>query len=174
MLTWLSMQTVSGVSGYNVLRKVNGTGTFEKINTYPLGSGTNFYTDSLVKPGNTYEYTVQVLAASGVAGASGTTVSFNFETEPLMPPAALSAVQVEKGIQLSWELNEKEGAKEVNIYRANRGDKEAMKLSAVPAAASTYTDYQAQAGKSYFYYVTSRSASGVESAKSDVKFVTVD
>lgn len=174
MLTWLNMQTVSGVSGYNVLRKVNNAGSFEKVNNYPLGSGTNFFTDSLVKPGNKYEYTVQVVSASGTVGISGLSTAYYFEPEQLSPPSALELLQLEKGIQLTWELAEKSLVKEVNIYRAARGEKDAVKLASVAASNSTYTDYLTQSGRSYFYFVTSTNALGEESAKSDVKFVTVE
>lgn len=174
MITWQSLQTVSGVSGYNVLRRVNNTGNFEVVNTYPLASGTNFFTDSLVKPGNVYEYTVQVVANSGEAGSTGNTVQYAFEMDPLMPPVSFVALQTDKGVELSWDLVNKDQIKEVFVYRAVKGTKNSLKIGSVPVSTSTYTDFTAEKSKSYFYYLTSVSKNGEESEGSELNSVNME
>ncbi len=174
MITWANMQGVSGVSGYEVYRKDNNAGEFVKQHKFMIGSGTNFFTDSTVKQGNTYDYAVKVVVAGGKTSALSTSVNFNFEFGAPSAPTAFTLVATEKGVQLNWDAGDKDNLKEVKIYRAERGDKDALKLNAVNNSITEYTDMTAQKGKSYFYYLTSTSNQNIESEKGEVKFIALN
>lgn len=174
MLTWANMQNVSGVAGYNVMRKANGESTYTKLNKANLGSGTNFFTDSTVKQGNKYQYGIQVIAAGGQTGEVTNTVTYDYATALPDAPTAFSVTQTDKGVLLTWDTDSKGSLKEVNIYRAERGAKDALKLGTKPATTSEYVDMTTQKDKSYFYYLTGTSTQGIESEKSEVKVITVE
>ncbi len=174
MLTWASMQNVSGVAGYNVMRKAGSEKDYTKLNTTTLGSGTNFFTDSTVKQGVKYEYGVQLVASGGLTGEVKNTTIYDYAASPPEAPNAFSVVQTEKGILLTWDINTTESPKEINVYRAERGTSNALKLTTITGSASEYTDMTAQKDKTYLYYLIAVNAQGVESEKSEIKVVTVE
>lgn len=71
-LTWLSSPS-SGVTGYNVYRRVGTTGTFAKVNTSTVTA--LFFVDSSVAPGTTYQYAVTAIDALGNESAQSATAT---------------------------------------------------------------------------------------------------
>jgi fibronectin type 3 domain-containing protein len=68
-LTWSApAQTSDPVAGYNVYRAANGTTSYQRLNSSPVGS-TN-YTDSAVTSGQAYTYIVKSVDNSGAESAS--------------------------------------------------------------------------------------------------------
>ncbi len=173
-LYWESLQNVSGVTGYNVLRRNKGVGDFVKLNAYTISASHNFFTDSTVKMGNVYEYKVNTEVISGKTTSPSAPVEFDLSYPAPLAPSAFSLAKTETGVELSWDLTHAEILKEVNIYRVERGAKSATKLGAVKPDANTYTDLTTEMGKSYFYYLTSMGNDGKESEQSSAKFITIE
>lgn len=173
-LYWESLQNVSGVTGYNVLRRNKGVGEFVKLNTYAISASHNFYTDSTVKMGNSYEYKVNTEVISGKTTSPSAPVVFDLSNPVPLAPSAFSLAKTETGVELSWDVTHAEILKEVNIYRAERGSQSATKLGSVKPETNLYTDLIAEKGKSYFYYLIAIGADGKESEQSVAKFITIE
>lgn len=174
-LYWESLQGISGVTGYNVLRRNNrGVGEFIKLNKFNISSSSNYYTDSTVQMGNVYEYEVQTIVISGKTSTPSNAVIFDLSNPAPMAPAAFTLAAAETGVELNWDIAHSKIVKEVNIYRAERGTKDAIKLGSVKPEVSSYKDLIAEKGKSYFYYLTAIGLDGKESDKSVAKFITIE
>ncbi|MCX6199287.1 MAG: hypothetical protein NTY88_08715 [Bacteroidetes bacterium] len=173
-LYWESLQNVSGVTGYNVLRRNKGIGYFVKLNAYSISASHNFYTDSTVKMGTVYEYKVNSEVISGKTTSPSAPVEFDLSNPAPLAPSGFSLAKTETGVELSWDLTHREILREVNIYRAERGAKVATKIGSINADKNSYTDLITEKGKSYFYYLTATSLDGKESEQSVAKFITIE
>ena len=167
-LIWDDLFTTnSEIVGYRVYRRLqdNGKGKkrpFEMISDGFLQPEVNYFTDTLVAEGNTYEYQVKSVDFKGAESTTGPVgvITLN-KTRPVAPSAMQLFVQ-EDGITVEWDEPQQEGIKSYRLYRYERGKAPAL-IKTSPRGTVKYTDTAAQKGKLYFYYLTSVHENGIES-----------
>ena len=81
LLVWDNMNTTDeNLVGYNVYRRVSGTGSYTKINPEMLLFNSNTYTDSSLVSGTSYDYSVTALDESGSESPKSKTYSVRIPT----------------------------------------------------------------------------------------------
>jgi fibronectin type 3 domain-containing protein len=174
ILFWESLQTVTGVTGYHVLRKTNGQKDFELLTKTPLSSAINFFADSTVKPGNVYEYAIQTVMVSGEKNTSANTATFSLAFGSPSAPSAPSLTIGKEGVMVSWAKGNSVPVKEYQVFRAEQGAQQAEKLVSVPVSFSSYIDSKAIKGKSYYYYLIAVGIDNVESERGAINFIAYE
>ncbi len=124
-----------------VYRKVNDEPNWVKLKT--LSGKKNAFTDSRVKSGNTYNYTVRAISKNIYSGYNKNGVSTQF----LNIPEKFKVKNYNDGVSLSW--NAVEGAQSYNVYRSIKGKNEIIGQT----SELTYSDMDVKDGKEYTYTV---------------------
>ena len=152
----LSWNTVSGATGYKVLR-----GTTAGIYTATNSAGSNTNYDNTVVGGATYFYVVQATNSSG-ASPNSSEVSATPTIAPPATPSELTATGTNGAVNLSW--SPAAGAASYNVKRATTSGAEVTIDNVV---GTSYTDTGVVNGTPYFYTVSSTNAAGesVDSAE---------
>ncbi len=146
--TTLTWKKVKGATGYQVWRKI-GKKKYKMIATV---KGTK-YSDSGLKPGKKYTYTVRA-----VSKANGKTIASGYDKEGLSvtmklgAPELVSAVSEGTGsVKVSWEAVE--GAEYYSIYRMKSGGKWGTLVGTVKGKKLSFTDTKLAAGSTQTYTV---------------------
>ncbi len=142
--------SVSGASGYKVMRKAEGTKSFTTIGT--TDSKKLYYTDKKVSCGIKYCYTVRAyrnVSKKPVLGSYNST-GLEIRTIPDKPVISVSSANYNK-LNVSWSRCN--GATGYKVYRkvANGTYKLIKNLSGSTATGFTDT---VECGTEYYYYVT--------------------
>ena len=139
-LTW---DKVSGASSYYVYRKVGNATTWTKIATV---TKTN-YTDTTVKSGTVYTYTVKAYASKILSGCNMT----GWKTYYLSSPKLVSCLSYPDGVTLRWE--KVTGATWYAVYRKGVTGSWTRIGTTTGNNKVTYIDKTAEKGKRYTYTV---------------------
>lgn len=149
----VSWKSVSGADSYRVYRK-SGSSNWAKLKDT---SGTS-YTDTSVKDGTAYTYTVRCLNSSGKeCSPYNGTVSATWTSKVLDAPIVKSATANSSGVKVVW--GEVETATKYRLYR-KVGSGSWTKVADV--SGTSYTDKDVKAGKTYTYTVRCLNSSGKE------------
>lgn len=141
-ITW---RTVAGADQYRIMRKTK-TG-WKKLDVV----GGTSYTDTTVKSGSTYRYTVRALSGDAESGYDETGLSITY----IAAPTLKKITNTTAGVKLTWKKSK--GAEAYWILRKTSGGK--WKKVGV-ATGTSYVDASAKAGVNYTYTVRCRSADG--------------
>ena len=152
------------------MRRTAADKSLVKLNALPLGSGTNFFTDSTAKPGVEYFYAIQTVAIADKEGSISAEYPFSSSLGEAPVPSFQQLIATDKVVELSWSIVSS-NVKEINVYRASVGASNAQKIATLQPGTSEYTDSAVELGKGYFYYLTTTGLKGDESERSEVKFV---
>lgn len=128
-------------------------------------SGVNGYEDATTVAGTAYRYFVQ--AIDGDQHQSQVSAAVAFTPRDVFPPAVpagLAGVPGVGAIELVWQRNTEEDFAGYNVFRAEAGG--AFRKIAGPIDAPTYSDRDAESGKTYRYAVSSLDRAGNESEPS--------
>ncbi len=156
------------IVGYRVYRRTEGNALakknpFKLIYNSSLQPGVNYFTDTDITEGNTYQYQVRSVDIRGEESATGPVGGITIhKTRPVAPSAMKLFVQ-EDGVMIEWEEPDQEGIESYRLYRYERGKSPAI-IKTILRGTVNYTDVTAQKGKLYFYYLTSLHENGVESS----------
>jgi hypothetical protein len=139
----------------------------------PIASGVTgiSHLDKGLTNGTTYYY---VVAAANAAGTSLNSTEAHATPNgpvPPAPPSGLTAIGGRGKVSLSWKQSTSAGVTRNRIYRSlNPGGPYAL-LTTVSARTAS-VDRNVRARKTYYYVVTARTRSGLESARSGEAFAT--
>lgn len=175
----------ANIAGYNLYRKTGDTTA--KLNAQPL-TATRFV-DKAFQFGVTYEYYVRSLSAQIPApsntkpdetiegNASEALVFTPKDTFAPTAPTSITIASINAQVSLFWPANPEADLAGYNIYRsedeAATSDKW-IKLNTQLHTPTTFRDERVQVGKRYFYQVTAVDNAGNESARSEIKYETVN
>jgi fibronectin type 3 domain-containing protein len=166
LVTWDAVSKYDElVNGYIVLRSKKVAGAKTSFVTDTIYCTNNIYKDSLVKPNESYRYSVMSQSLLGVHSIPATWVNVNMPGNKPVPPASLTANPVKAGVQLNWEPADAGEPLAYNVYRYERG-KEPVKAGSINAT-DRFTDQTATKGKQYFYFVRAVAADKMESDRSN-------
>ena len=173
MLFWNSLESVSGITSYNILRRKKGEPNFAQINKTILSSSVNYYLDSTVQNGNVYEYSVVAEVYSGGKTQISESVEFDLSYPAPSPPNGLELYKTPDGVLISWSPENITPLKEFEVYRNERGEEKAEKISSVPISENSFIDTKVISGKSYFYFLVAVGSNDLKSDDSESKFIRI-
>lgn len=146
----VSWESVPDASGYRVYRKTAGT-SWKRMKTI-YDSETLDYTDTTVKPGTTYCYTVRAFRTN----ADGTTTWGGYDSRGITvkpfiaAPALVSIETTARGIRIQWE--KAEGASAYRVCRKSTSSGWEC-IGTVKGSASTFYDNTVSKSGTYYYTV---------------------
>ena len=155
-VTWSAM---AQADKYRIYRK-DDAGKWVKLDT--VKDGSMFYTDSAVKSGVSYTYTVVGMTAEGMSlNAYGNGVSITYVKDKTVPAVTLKSVA--SGVKIYWKSVKIDGLAKYRVLRKN-ADGTWARLETVSADASVGTYYiydtSAVSGEVYTYTVICMKANG--------------
>jgi fibronectin type 3 domain-containing protein len=162
---WRDMTTTDdNIQGYRVYRREVSAGKKRAADSLLT---VNYFTDSTLLEGRTYEYAMQTMDIFGGRSslASSQTVAIHMSPPPRPAGLRVSATPG-RALTLRWDAPAQEDLKSFRVFRYERG-KKALRLGEVKSTVQSYTDTKTQRGRLYFYYVTAVTERNVESPPSD-------
>jgi len=168
-LVWDNLfATNSEIVGYRVYRRIqdNPNGKkkpFEMIYDGSLKPEVNYFTDTDVTEGNSYEYQVKSMDFRGSESVTGPVSVITLQKARPLAPSAMQLFVQDDGINVIWEEPAQEGIKSYRLYRYERG-KTPVLVGTTPHGTVKYKDTAARKGRLYFYYLTSVHENGLESS----------
>ncbi len=160
--TTLNWSSVSGATGYNVIRSMTSGKNYTLLTSTALGSGATSYTDSTPSNGTTYYYCVYPTLSSGRGPDSN-----ELALKPLAAPSAPTGLTVtphSNEVLLSW--NGVTGATGYKIYRTTTSGVYSTSPLTTVGAVTTYTDTTALNDTTYYYEVSAINVNNTEGPKS--------
>lgn len=165
-LVWENLQRVNTVGGYVLYRREtqgedNPAGMFKEIARLPVA--VNQWTDSNLVAGKTYVYGVRSLALDAREVGSISPL-VRFEVVPDIVPQAndIQAFSSDGKINLTWQNPVGVSVKNTEVFRAEKGGK-LTKVITLGSAIESFEDRQAEAGKTYYYFLKTIDGRGLES-----------
>jgi hypothetical protein len=155
------------VLGYRVYRRrlqadVKTQSALELLSSTFLKPERNYFTDSLVAEGNTYEYQVKSVDFYSKESKAGPVARITIPKEKAVAPSGMKLIVSDEGVLIEWEEPVLEGVLSYKLYRYQRGGKPAALATLNPGTAK-FTDKTVKKGQLYFYYLTSMLKNGIES-----------
>lgn len=145
----INWKKVSGASSYIVYRSTGDNKNWKSIKT--VSSNTTSYTDKNVSSARVYYYTVRAVAKSGNKQIKSSYVKDVFcKILPGAPSVTAKAVP-STGIKVSWK--KPAGASYYKVYRSEGSNKKWRSIATVNSKTLSYTDTNAEYGKTYYYTV---------------------
>lgn len=156
------------ITGYRVYRKAIDPASvkqkdFTLLSDRFLQPEVNYFTDTLVVPGTTYEYQVRSVDFKGAESASVAAAVITLHKSAPVAPSAMKLFVQTDGVTIEWEEPDQEDIKSYRIYRYERGGKPTA-IGTVTRGTAMFTDNTARKGRLYFYYLTSILGNGLESS----------
>ncbi len=139
----LSWYESEGAQSYTVYRK-SGSSSYKAIKT--VSAKTTSFTDTDVKSGNVYTYTVKAKNSSGTSAYDKKGLSIRYLSAPTVKTS-----NTKSGISIKW--NKIKGAQGYAIYRKT-GSGSYKKIKTIKDGSTlSYTDTNVKSGTKYTYYV---------------------
>lgn len=177
---WDNMASIDeSIAAYAIYRRtispdkrIPSNSQFSLVSLKPLMAEQNYFQDTTVEEGVTYQYSVESLDKfSGRSGLSQPIIALIPAVLPL-PPDNLRLEMPEQGVSLLWDEVRQNNLVSYQLYRYERGQKPVL-ISTIPisqdstqSAPLTYLDRTALKGHLYFYYLTTRDHKNRESQPS--------
>lgn len=150
---------------------------FQNPSNAVIGSGEVTYTDSDVKQGNVYAYSVGAYNLKGREGAISDEVTIVFDKPPPVPRDLKAEAEAE-GVNLEWPaFDDSSGVQSFRVYRGSEPDPDKMKsIGRTKWAETQFMDKKVEKGSTHYYMVRSLKMNrgvSLESAGSPVVKVVV-
>jgi glucose/arabinose dehydrogenase len=154
-LSWID--NANNEDGFQILRRVGGTGSFTLLANVPANATASpsavSYTDSGLAPGTRYDYRVQ---SYNLAGPSIFSVIPTATRTPA--PTGLSAHAASSAINLAWTATP--GADTYSVYRATSTGGQGATPLVTGLTVPAYSDTTVAFGPTYYYVVTAFTLGG--------------
>ncbi len=151
-----------GCIGYRIYRREGSTDRWRPLNGELTAPWENYFTDSDVVPGGSYEYTVRAFGMSSDSSAPSLIARAAIALPGVFPPANLTAQPQGRVVTLRWDGIAQPGAKEFRLYRYTRGTKPRL-VKTLDLDIIGYTDELKGRESPVFYYLTTVGTHGQES-----------
>jgi fibronectin type 3 domain-containing protein len=158
------------ISGYQVLRKFiskNSKEEFKPVIDSILSPKQNNYVDVSAKEYGKYEYAVKVYDIFGKESLLSSSTSINILSEPVLVPSGITAISVDEGIKISWQISSSDKLKEFVLYRYMRGEEPKKVATVASNRPLEFIDTSAVNDSLYFYFLKSVSDLNLESDPSE-------
>lgn len=158
------------ISGYQIFRKFlpkNSVNEFKPVIDSILSPKQNNYVDVSSKEYGNYEYAVKVYNIFGKESELSTPIIVAILSEPVLVPSGISAISINEGIKITWQISSLSKIKEFVLYRYARGE-EPKKISTIASDKPLeFIDTSAADSNLYFYFLKSVSDLNIESDPSE-------
>ena len=142
----LKWDKLSGATSYDLYRSTSEDGGFEKIATVD----TNSYSDSDVEFGKTYYYKVKATWSGSTTYSGNMSNAYPVSMAYGSPGISVSADDTAQS--LVWDTADVSG---YHMFRSETEDGEYSQIAEIPAGQGSFTDSQAEGGKTYYYRICS-------------------
>ena len=156
----------NNVVGYRLERRVLSTAeTTDSVQFLPIETDKillNYYEDTAIKEGETYEYRVISRGLHGLESAPSVSSTCHV---PVVKPISIHSLQVHKttgGYQLAWEKTGQENIAGYNVYRVQENEPPKL-LTTLKTDQTSYFDSVNSDETVYLYTVTCVGENNVES-----------
>ncbi len=164
---WTTVDEVdNNVVGYRLERRVLSAAEItDSVQFLPIETGKillNYYEDTEVKEGETYEYRVISQGLHGMESAPSISSTCHV---PVIKPISIHSLQVHKttgGYQLAWEKTGQENIAGYNVYRVQENEPPKL-LTTLKTDQTSYFDPVNSDGTVYLYTITCVGENNVES-----------
>lgn len=158
--------------GFHVYRRPvsrAGDGQAVRINDAPVLRIEEYlsYYDSAVQEGVIYRYGIQAVDMIGRVSEIVYSPAVEIkDTTPPLVPMGLTALDLDEGVRLLWNLSPEEDVRSYHVYRSDTFEGEFTRINAkpVPFDNPDFTDTRVVRGQAWFYKVSAVDAAGNESA----------
>lgn len=158
------------ISGYQVFRKFvskNSKADFKPVLDSILSPKQNNFVDVSAKEFGAYEYAVKVFNIFEKESELSSSITISILSEPILVPTGITAISVDEGIKITWQISSISKIKEFSLYRYSRGE-EPKKISTITSdKALEIIDKSAAENNLYFYFLKSVSDLNLESDASE-------
>jgi len=156
------------IEGYKVFRRKVGDVRNEFIALFDtlLPPKQNNFVDTTPSEGNDYEYTVKAIDIFGNESDFSSSMRVNIPEIPIVPPAGLTAINIDDGIMISWQPALQKNISGYKIYRYERGAPP-KQIGSVNSDVNEFIDKAVISGNLYFYFIIAVSVNGRESMPSE-------
>jgi hypothetical protein len=138
-------------SGYRVLTSTDGGSTFSN-KSGDLSSNTTSYTISGLTAGETY--TIKVSAFNSITSVESNDVTTTTTFDPPQNLSSQLSNGFDKGITLTWDIQDTSTGGSVNVLRRAAGDSSFTEIASVSPSTTAYTDTTFPTrGKTYEYKI---------------------
>jgi fibronectin type 3 domain-containing protein len=154
------------ISGYQVFRKFasnNSKAEFKPVIDSLLSPKQNNFVDVSAKEYGEYEYAVKVYDIFGKESDLSTSISINILSEPVLVPSGISAISIDEGIKISWQISSLNKIKEFVLYRYMRGEEPKNIATIASNKPLEFIDTNTKNDNLYFYFLKSVSELNIES-----------
>ncbi len=154
-LNWTDSNTYK--SGYEVQRRLSGSGSFAWLTT--VSASTSTVTDTTAQPATAYDYKVRVLNNPAASPYSNVVTVTTAATAPNAPSSLAAAPQSATSIALSWADNSNNETN-FEVQRRTLPSGAFAVLITTAANVVSYVDSSASATTSYEYKVRAKNSAG--------------
>ena len=166
-LVWDDMRhTASNLLGYKIYRKPSSEKVYHLLPADTTNAAQNYFTDSTMTTGVSYDYAVSALDYFGNESALSYPVTLTVNPVLPSPPAGLRAGSDEGGVLLSWGELVGDDLSSVKVYRSAPGVA-AQLIGTVNIDEQSFLDKTPAKGRLYFYQVSAVNKQNQESDKSE-------
>ncbi len=158
------------ISGYQVFRKTistNSANEFKAVMDSVLSPKQNNFVDVSAKEFGKYEFAIKAFDIFGKESELSSSIIIDILSEPVLVPSGITAISVDEGIKITWQISSINKIKEFSLYRYLRGE-EPKKISSIASdKALEFIDTSAANNNLYFYYLKSVNDLNLESDPSE-------
>jgi fibronectin type 3 domain-containing protein len=158
------------ISGYQVFRKYvsnNSKAEFKPVIDSILSPKQNNFVDVSSKEFGNYEYAVKVYDIFGKESDLCSSISINILSEAVLVPSGITAISIDEGIKISWQISSLNKIKEFVLYRYMRGEESKNIATITSNKPLEFIDASAKIDNLYFYFLKSVSELNMESDPSE-------
>lgn len=153
VLRWSDLrQNDAAIEGYMLYRRKKGEKDFTPV-TSALFKG-NYYEDTTLKQGVSYEYTVTSVDMYGYQSKPSTYVKAVLPEVKIFPPSQIYVRRVSKGVEVSWPSNNNTNIVAYKVYKRSADGKKYNLLATVKNKGVSYLDKTPAFGKLNAYKVS--------------------
>ncbi len=156
-------------AGYSIYRTLaSDTSTWQLINSSPLPSSSNNFTDSIAGVGISYLYRIKSVDQRGNEGKPSLSISLSKFAPPPLPPPNVTISKAEVGLKIVWDISLEPRVAGYRIYRRSGMEPSVLlNQELLKVSIGEYRDKSVKPGARYFYTVTCVGADGREGAHSN-------
>lgn len=169
---WDDMADIESSVGYYIIfRRIidpsaKTTTEFEPLIDSVLSADKNYFVDSTVEAGNSYEYAVTSFDLYGGQSELSNPVSFNYSFPETPSPGGLAISRQTDGVLIRWDAVMQDDISEYRVYRQQRDEEKDFLGSVKKGKPLQLVDRGMTRGELYFYTVTAVNNNQQESAPS--------
>lgn len=158
------------IAAFVIQRRMKGEISFKTISTHPVAN--NFFDDSTVVPGISYQYRVATVNFKGDAGTYGETSEFEATKKEVALINVFFIRNVAEGVHVSWPQVTIKNRKGYNIFRREASGEVFTKIASLNRDTFFYIDQKVTPKVNYVYSMSITEADDRSGERGESKSIT--